>query len=293
MVAKNLKNKGLIAFLLLLVIFIGLLAYQNSRDFTMLKDSFDTEKQELENELQQVIEEYQSINYENHEFSGKIKDQLGKAISLRDTIQGLKVSNFNLLRVYRKRISNLEKENKELLNKLDSLSKINKTLFIENDSVKGILSETEQLNSKLYSSNKALERKIETATALEVSAIDFSAMKKKNSGKLTTTYRSWKTDAFRVKFDLLENKVIDKGIIPIHIQLVNPKNEVIYVKGRTRLKNGKRIIYSSSLKANYFNNRLAVMSLIDVDKEKIEKGNYKAKIYVNGKYIKESIIKLK
>ena len=125
MVAKNLKNRGLIAFLLLLVIFIGLLAYQNSRDFSMLKDAFDTEKQELENELQQVIEEYQSINYENHEFSGKIKDQLGKAISLRDTIQGLKVSNFNLLRMYRKRISNLEKENKELLNKLDSLSKLN------------------------------------------------------------------------------------------------------------------------------------------------------------------------
>ncbi|WP_408029605.1 hypothetical protein [Tenacibaculum xiamenense] len=287
------KNKGLIAFLLLLVIFIGLLAYQNSRDFSMLKDAFDTEKQELENELQQVIEEYQSINYENHEFSGKIKDQLGKAISLRDTIQGLKVSNFNLLRMYRKRISNLEKENKELLNKLDSISKLNQNLFIENDSVKGILSETEQLNSELYNSNRALSRKIETATALEISNVDFSAMKKKSSGKLTTTYRSWKTDAFRVKFDLLENKIIDKGIIPIYIQLINPKNEVIYVKGRTQLKNGKRIIYTNTLKANYFNNTLAIMSLIDVDKEKMEKGNYKVKIYVNGKYLKESIIKLK
>lgn len=293
MVARNIKNKGLIAFLLSLVILIGLLAYQNSRDFSMLKSAFDSEKLELEKELDGLIERYQNAISDNNEYSLKIEEQLNKTISLRDTVRELKTSNYKLLRFYKKRISILEAENNKLLHKLDSLHTLNQRLFNENDSVREVLTEKEELNSKLNYNNKILEKKIESAEVLDVSNIFFEAMKKRGSGKLTTTSRSSKTDAFSIKFDLMENKIIEKGNVPIHIQLINPENEVIYVKGRTKLKSGKKIIYTDTIDADYYNKQLSAMSLIEVDKDKMKEGFYKVKIYVNNIFTKESTIKLK
>lgn len=293
MVVKNFKHRGLIAFLLFLVILIGLLAYQNAKDFSLLKKAFDDEKKELEKELDNVIADYQRVINENNDFSNKLEGQLQKIVLIRDTIHRLKTSNYNLLRVYKKRISILEKENQQLLKKLDSIKVLNSNLFNENDSVRVILSETEELNSKLTQNNQALEKKIESAEILEISDIQIQSMKKRSDGELTTTYRSWKTDVFNIQFNLLENKIIDKGIIPIHIQLINPKNEIKAVKGKLKLKNGKTITYSDVIEADYYNKQLSIMSLIEVNKNEMEQGIYKIRVYVNKIFIKESTIKLK
>lgn len=293
MAVKNFKNKGLIAFLLFLIIAIGFLAYQNARDFSQLKGAFDSEKQELEGELDSVIKDYQSAIDRNDNYTLNLNKELLKVVLLKDTIKNLKTSNYSLLRFYRKRITTLEEENKKLLGKLDSLNSVNKELFTENDSVKGILTKKEHLNSRLSRSNRILTKKVASAEILEVEKIVIDAMKKKSSGKMTTTYRSWKACGFKIQFDLLENKIIDKGSKPIHIQLINPKNEIVAVKGKVKLKNGKRIIFSDFISADYYNKKLSVMSFIKVNKDKLEKGIYKVNIYVNKIFIKKSTIKLK
>ncbi|WP_435260814.1 hypothetical protein [Tenacibaculum sp. nBUS_03] len=293
MALKSFKNKGLIAFLVVFIIAIGSLAYQNARDFWQLKDAFDSEKQQLEGELDSVIKNYQNAINKNGKYTLKLNEELLKVVLLKDTIKSLKTSNYNLLRFYRKRISVLEKENKELLSKLDSLNSINKELFTENDSVKSVLTEKEYLNSKLSRSNRILTKKVASAEVLEVEKVIIDAMKKKSNGKMTTTYRSWKACGFKIQFELLENKIIDKGTKPIHIQLINPKNEIIAVNGKIKLKNGEKIIFSDFINADYYNKKLSVMSFIKVNKDKLEKGIYKVNIYVNKIFTKQSTIKLK
>ena len=66
MIFKKLKNKGLIVFLLSLVTFIGLLAYQNSRDFNILKATFENEKQQLEDALKGAINKSENFSSENY-----------------------------------------------------------------------------------------------------------------------------------------------------------------------------------------------------------------------------------
>ncbi len=287
------KNKGLIVFLLILIVVIGFLSYQNAKDFALLKNAFETEKKELEKELDNVIIDYRSAISESHNFSEKLTEQLQKVLLLKDTIRDLQSSNYKLLRVYRKRVLDLEKENKILLNKVDSLNSVNQYLFTENDSVKEVLYKKEQLNSQLSQNYKRLENEMAIAKTVDVAKIDFNAMKTRSSGSLVTTYRSWKASAFKVTFSLLESDIADKGTKQIHIQIIDAKNDVINPKGRVRLRNGKKVSFSDVLEADYFNKELTITSLVKVPKGKMQKGIYKVKIYVNRVFTKESTIKLK
>ncbi|CAL2091879.1 conserved protein of unknown function [Tenacibaculum sp. 190524A02b] len=293
MAVKRFLNKGVIAFLLLLVIGIGYLAYQNTMDFLYLKNAFDTEKKELELELDNVIHDYQIAINENQDYSIKLGEKLKEVEMLKDTIQRLKTSNYNLLRIYRKKISRLEKENKRLLNKLDSLRVLNLELFNENDSVKQALSKEEILNLTLVKNNEVLEKKVAFAEVIDIDKLVLNAMKKRSSGKLTTTYRARRANAIKVQFDLLENNVIDKGIKPIYVQLLNSKGDVIAGKEEVTLTNGTIITYSDTINADYYNDRLSVTSLIDIIPGSLQTGTYTVKIYVNKVFTKEAIIKLK
>jgi len=293
MAVKRFLNKGVIAFLLLLVIGIGYLAYQNTMDFLSLKNAFDTEKKELELELDNVIHDYQIAINENQDYSIKLGEKLKEVEMLKDTIQRLKTSNYNLLRIYRKKISRLEKENKRLLNKLDSLRVLNLELFNENDSVKQALSKEEILNLTLVKNNEVLEKKVAFAEVIDIDKLVLNAMKKRSSGKLTTTYRARRANAIKVQFDLLENNVIDKGIKPIYVQLLNSKGDVIAGKEEVTLTNGTIITYSDTINADYYNDRLSVTSLIDIIPGSLQTGTYTVKIYVNKVFTKEAIIKLK
>ncbi len=293
MVGRKIKHKGLVAFLLFLVIVIGLLAYQNARDFSQLKSAFDTEKAELEKDLDKVITNYQNIIAENHDYSDKLEVHLTRVVALRDSIRDLEAKNYRLLRVYKKKIGVLEEQNAKLMSKIDSLNAINQELYTENDSVREVLNETEELNTKLSRNNKILERKVASAEQLEIANIDFNAMKPRGSSRLTTTYRSWKATAFKVSFDLLENKVIDKGHKPIHVQLLGPDKKVITPKGKIRLKNGKLLSYSDIISAEYYNEQVRVMSLVKIEKGSIQEGAYTARIFANKIFITESTIKLK
>ena len=134
MIFKKLKNKGLIVFLLSLVTFIGLLAYQNSRDFNILKATFENEKHQLEEALKGAINQSQNFSSENHNFSVKMKDQLEIIKSLQDTILTLKASRNNLIK--RCKNSAYEKTNKpQANNKLTTENKRTKNKTLKNNNL--------------------------------------------------------------------------------------------------------------------------------------------------------------
>ena len=149
----KLKNNGIVAFLMVLIITIGYLSYQNASDYAELKNVFDLEKKELETELNTVIKDYEDVSFNKNEVSLKLRDELHKIIKLRDTIQNLKAIDYGLIRFYRKRIANLAKQNKILFTQIDSLNHINNELETKNDSVKEVLLEKESQNTQLKSKN--------------------------------------------------------------------------------------------------------------------------------------------
>lgn len=296
---SKIKNNGFVAFLLLLVIAIGLLSYQNASEYSELKDVFKLEKIELESELNSVIKNYENAIYQKDDISLDLRDKLHKIIKFKDTINSLKTTDYGMFRLYRKRISGLAKQNKILFKHIDSLNGVNNQLLTKNDSVKDILILKEGLYTRLKNKNqsldlekKVLKEKIAIAEIIETSSIKVSAMKKRRSGKHTSTSYSSKTDAFKIEFSLLENNIISSGDKSIYIQIVN-NDKVIAPAEEIKLKNKENILCNDNFKAKYLNKQLSIISFIDVNRNLINKGSYKINVFVDGVFTNNTFIELR
>lgn len=295
----KLNNKGFIAFLLVLLFTIAILLYKNTSEYFELKEAFKLEKKELTLELNNLLENYEENLYEKHEISLKLRDKLHEIIKLKDTISNLKTTDYNLFRFYRKRISNLTIQNKILFSHIDSLNIRNNKLLIKNDSVREILAQKKTQNSKLKHKNnflhqekKVLKEKIAIAEIIKVSNVKVEAMKTRRSGRHTTTRRSRRTTAFKIAFNLLENKIINSGIKAIYIQIVY-NNKVIMPAKKAVLKNEEKILCNDILNIEYNNKPLSILSFIDVSNHTINKGSYQINIFIDGIFTKKATIELK
>lgn len=294
------KNIGLIAFLLMLIVAIGYLSYQNAKDYSELKNAFELERIELELELDDVIRDYDNAISRKENISKKLKDQLYKIVRLRDTIKSLKSYNYGLIRKYRRRIARLESQNKKLFVQVDSLNNLNNELLAENVTVKEELGEKEELNTSLVRKNKLLfnrkknlEEKVAKAKIIRTSQIIAIAMKESSNGKLSSTSKLNDIGFFKVSFDLLENKFAGKGLKSICIQILDENRNIVSRKGITVIRNKSKIIYSDLFVADYRNKETGLVSLIKVDRENIQRGVYTIKVFVEGIYSGETIVKLR
>ena len=297
---KSPPKKVVTYLLIALAIFLLFFAYKKNKDYNDLKEIFSEEKKELQRELDEIIEDYKDLTVKKKELSKRLITEVNKIIALRDSVENLEAFNFDLIRKYRRKIAALERQNKVLFAKVDSLSTINDDLKQDNIITTEILNQKDSLansltqkNDDLEKTNKKLEAQISKVAQLKTTPVSTVAMKERSSGKLTSTSRANRTDAFRINFKLLKNEITTPGNKNIYIQLQDPKKNVVTAKGVATLKNEARIEYSDEIIANYNNEELEVLSLILVNRDEISKGKYKINVFVDGVYTTGSEIELK
>ncbi|TYP99767.1 hypothetical protein C7447_101371 [Tenacibaculum adriaticum] len=297
---KSSKKKVLTYLLFALVLFLLIFAYKKNNDYNDLKKIFAEEKTELQRELDEIIDDYKDLSVKKKDLSKRLIGEVNKIIALRDSVGKLEAFNFSLIRKYRRKIAALERQNKILFSKVDSLSTINDNLKQDNIVATEILNQKDSLassltkrNDDLEQTNKKLSAQISTAAQIKTTPINFEAMKERSSGKLTSTSRSSRTDAFRINFKLLKNEITAPGNKKIYVQVQDIKNNVITPKGVVTLKNDAKIEYSDEIIANYDNEELGILSLILVNRDDINEGEYKVNVFVDGIYTTSSVVKLR
>lgn len=283
-----------------LMISMTFYSYKKASNYQKFETVFKQEKVDLQNELDGLIKNYKELSIEKKHLSKRLIKEINKIIALKDSVKNLKISNYNLIRKYRKRIFALETENHNLFAKVDSLKFVNKTLLDNNTTVTETLSLKDSQVKKLAKTNKVLKRtqrtlknKVAIAGSIKISPIEVFAMKERNNGKLRKTSNSSKTDAFKVNFQLLENEIATPGKKKIYIQIVDEKNNVIKPKGTTTLKGKNKIVYSDELIANYQNQKMNVISIILVNRNTIKEGQYKVNAFADRNYVGSTTIALK
>ncbi|CAM1345420.1 hypothetical protein [Tenacibaculum amylolyticum] len=294
------KPNGFKYLIAALVILLIIYSFKLNSDYQKLEDAFSEQKIELQAELDEIIEDYRNVNVKNKDLSQRLVKEINKIILLRDSIKNLKKSNYNLIVKYSRRIVKLERENRRLFIQVDSLNKQNFELLQENIVVKQQLDENNKSNKTLLRKNKNLEKeqvklkaKVDIAGIIKVNNVIAEAMKERSSGKLTSTSRSRRTDAFRVKFDLLANPVTTPGKKEILIQILDENKKVVASKGNKKIKNGSTVFFSDNMSANYDNNQLGVVSLILVNRDDIKRGMYTVNAYVDGIFSGKTQVKLR
>ena len=296
----TIKPSGFKYLFAALVILLIVYSFKLNSDYQKLEDAFSEQKIELQAELDEIIEDYKNVNVKNKDLSQRLVKEINKIILLRDSIKNLKKSNYNLIVKYSRKIVKLERENRRLFIQVDSLNKQNYELLQENIVVKQQLDENNASQKNLMRKNISLQRrqaqlkaKVDIAGVIKVNNIIAEAMKERSSGKLTSTSRSRRTDAFRIKFDLLANPVTSPGKKEILIQILDEDKKVVATKGNKKIQDGSSVFFSDNMFANYDNNRLGVVSLILVNRDDIKKGTYTVNAYVDGNFSARTQVKLR
>ena len=294
------KKSALIVILLILTLFLTLHSFQKSSQYNDLQEMFQEEKADLEKELDEMIKDYTNVVVRKKRLSKRLEVELVKMKNLRDSIKDLRTNNYSLIRRYRRKITSLERENRNLFIRVDSLNTANQVLTQENVITNEILQQKETINTSLSEKNKELEEKqktLETKIAIggviKTSPVKVVAMKERSSGKLTTTTRSSRTDAFRINFDLLKNVITDAGEKSVYIQIIDENKKVVAPKGVTNLRDGGKVQYTDSIEVNYNNKQLSLISLVLVNRDDINKGKYTVSAFVDGVYSGATTLKLK
>lgn len=286
------KNVSILV-LIILSLFLFYYSFQKSNENKNLQNIFLEEKAELQQDLDEMIKDYTDVVVGKKRLADRLEVELIKMKNLRDSIKLLKSDNFGLIRKYRSRIASLERENKKLFIQIDSLNSANDALTQENVIANEILQQKDSVNETLTEKNKELEAKVAIGGIIKTSPVKAVAMKERSSGKLTSTSRSSRTDAFRINFDLLENPITTAGEKNVYIQIIDENKKVVAPKGKTDLKNGQKVQYTDSLEVNYNNNRLSLVSLVLVNRDDIKKGKYTISAFVDGVYSGNTTINLR
>ena len=119
-------------------------------------------------------------------------------------------------------------------------------------------------------------------------------MREKTNGKLVETSRARNTDAFRISFTVGKNEISERGERQVYIQIIDvTTGTTIASKGEVTVLNDETINYSDTTSINYLNEEIDVVSLVEVDRDLIERGVYAVNIYIESNIVGVTKLTLK
>jgi len=290
--SKSSNSKILI--IALTVLLFGLIGYTfyNNNDHKEAVKFLQSEKDQIIGNLTAMEEKYDVAIAQNTSLSDSLSMEKEKIAILKDSVQGLKKINSNVLRRYRGQLVTLEKTNTRLLDEVDSLKMANNILTEEKDSINSQLTIQTNYNDTLVAQNMELARKVEIGGAINVENVLVTAMKMRTNGKYTETNKAQKTDAIKVAFRLIENEIADPGDKEAYIVLKNPAGMVINAKGTFMMSEGNEAKYTDQTIVNYENANLDVVMLVERKGDKYESGVYPIEVFVEGKLVGSANLEL-
>lgn len=289
---KNSNNKIIVIILAVLLLAIVAYTFYNNTEHKKLTDAIEEEKLEIEGNLDNMIVKYEEAIGQNTSMSNELSLERDRIIGLRDSIKGLKATNYSLIRRYRNQIAKLEETNRRLFFMTDSLTGLNQLLTTNLDSANVKISNQLAENDTLTLQNLNLSEKVAIGSVLKVNKAKILAMRERNSGKLVETSRARNTDAFRINFTIAKNEISEQGERQVYIQIINSKGITVASKGEITF-NELQVNYSDQTIVNYLNEALDVISLVEVNRDIIEKGLHTVNIYIDNKFAGATKITLK
>ena len=291
---ENKKSNSKTIVIILGVLLLGAIGYTvyNNSEHKKLTDAIEEEKIEIEGNLDNMIVKYEEAIGQNTSMSNELSIERDRIIALRDSIKGLKATNYSLIRRYRNQITKLEETNRRLFAMTDSLTGANQLLTIDLDSANVKISKQLAKVDTLSLQNLQLSEKVAIGSVLKVSTAKVLAMRERNNGKLVETSRSRNTDAFRINFTIDKNEITEQGERQVYIQIVDSKGNTIASKGELTF-NDMQIKYSDQTIVNYLNEPVDIISLVEVDRDSISRGLYNVNIYIENMFVGASRITLK
>lgn len=285
------KFKVLIGVLTALLIALGVYTVSLYNDSKNTVTGLENQKAEIEQELQELIANYDEIIKDNEL---KDKDLLAARERIEVLLDSVKTAEANvaLIKRYKAEIGRLKDERKMLFARADSLIQANQMLAVEIDSAKNIINETIRVVDSVSMENVAMTETIKKGSVVKAVDLRGEAVILRGSGKIVDTRRASRADKIRACFTLTPNIVAQKGDRLLFVQVINPKNNLLGDKSAMKFENGT-LNYSATTKVYYEQEELDVCVLVDATEEELIAGRYVINVFDGSQQVASSTMELK
>ncbi|RHJ92541.1 hypothetical protein [Parabacteroides bouchesdurhonensis] len=280
------KLSLLIVAVIVLVLIIagsGYYIYHQKQQMVGLVETFDLEKESLEDEYNEL-----SMAYEGYKFSvnndslvALLSTEQAKVQRLLEELRTVKATNAKEISRLKKELATLRKIMRNYVVQIDSLNKENTQLKEEN---KQVVRKYQQATTTAANLKKEKEKLTERVTlASRLDATDISVTPVNSRGKLAKRIK--KMQQFVVNFKIAKNITAPVGEKMIYVRIMKPDDDIL-VKSRANLFTfeDKEINYSMKKLIEYEGEEVAVTMYWDIE-EFLSPGTYRADIFTDGNLI--------
>jgi hypothetical protein len=306
------SNKNKLFYLVLILLLVGAIAYlaiQISKANKLNHDAIQNisllkaEKDELNNilsssgvinesdgkalkqNLQNLLQTYDSLQYDNEKIQDSINNQkhkINQLLAEADKLQSQKNKDWARIYKLKKETETLRTIMKGYIHTIDSLNTANINLQNSLSKKDRELTKVNSENKDIKDKNKELIETVELGSKLQTANISAVAIRIKGSGKQSETTRASRTNMIKVCFTIIENKIAESGNKFIYIRVVSPDRKVLKLDKSSFItdNNESKIEISAKREINYQNENTDVCIYHEV-LEELEKGEYQVEVYAD------------
>jgi len=282
----------IIVILLISVSVLGWLYYQETqkaKEIVVKLNKTTNEKQEVNNQLNDLLTQYDELKTDNSELNAKLDTQKAKIQQMIEELKKVKSTNRWKINQYKKELKTLREIMKSYIVQIDSLNTRNKILTTENIKVKKQYNDQKQKNIELSQNNEQLANVVTKAKKIIIKNLTATPINKRS--KPITKIK--KLRKIKVCFTLLENKVAEPGKRYVYIRIARP-DEIVLSHGENQLfeYSGNKIVYTEKREIDYENKDISTCVYWKKDQELIP-GKYFVDIFIDGENIGTTTFSLK
>ncbi len=280
------KLSLLIVAIIVLILIIGGAAYyiyHQKQQMSVLVESFDLEKETLQDEFNEL-----SLQYEGYKFSvgndsllSLLNTEQAKVQRLMEELRTVKVTNARRINELKKELETLRKIMRNYVIQIDSLNQANEKLTQEKEQA---VRRYQQATSNAAQLSKELEKQTERVSlASRLDATGITVTPLNSRGKQAKRIKQM--EQFMVSFRIVKNITAPVGEKTIYVRIKKPDDDIL-VKSRADLFlfEGKEINYSMKKQVEYDGEELPVTMYWNIE-EFLSPGVYRVDIFADGNLI--------
>ncbi len=287
---------GIIA---ILTVVVAILAWQlintssNYQNVSLQRDNIEGERNELKEELNSMLQQYDKLKTDNSELSAEMIAQKEQIKGLLEQIDKNK-GNVTLIAKYRREVTTLRTIMKSYVVTIDSLNTLNHQLFEENTQVKTELGSVRNKAEQLAGQNSEMSGIIAKASVLKTYGMSIGALRVRSNGKQQDTDRAKNTEIFKACFKIAENNTAQPGLKTIYIRITDQQGNTVVGTSATEavMIQGAAVTMSAKREIEYKNNEQEMCIYANAPAD-LDVGKYSIQLYESGYLIGSGSILLK
>lgn len=257
--------------------------------------NFDNDS--LEKNLIAILNEYDSLEFDNEEMLDSVNRQKAHIQGLLDEVESLKSQkkrDWGKIYKLKKETETLREIMKGYIHTIDALntenSGLKNTIKDKDIQITDIKSDRDNIKDK----NDLLNQTVALGSVLQTSGITANAIKIKSSGKQVETTRATRAMMIKSCFTILENKIATPENKTIYMRIISPTSEELTSSEVVHFEmDGEREgIASVKRKVNYQNKNMDLCIYYEFETE-LAVGTYIVEIYAEGHLIGKTSFALK